>query len=112
MIPSLLAHSSGTHAQSLQWRLTLRPRGLQPAGLLCPWNSPGQKTGVGCCSFLQGIFLTLGSNLGLWYCRQILYCLSDQRSPRGLRCQHMTKKGWQGSPSRGSELPSCLETLR
>ena len=33
--------------------------------LLCPWDSPGQNTGVGCHFFLQGIFLTQGSNLNL-----------------------------------------------
>ena len=27
------------------------------------WNSPGQNTGVGSCSLLQGIFPTQGSNL-------------------------------------------------
>jgi len=27
--------------------LTLLPHGLQPARLLCPWNSPGKNTGVG-----------------------------------------------------------------
>ena len=43
--------------------------------LLCPWNSPGKNTGVGCHSLLQGIFLTQGSNLGLLHCRQILYRL-------------------------------------
>ena len=37
---------------------SLRPLGLQPARLLCPWNSPGKNTGVGCFSLLQGIFLT------------------------------------------------------
>jgi len=31
----------------------------------CPWNSPGQNTGVGSLSLLQGIFLTQGSNPGL-----------------------------------------------
>ena len=31
--------------------------------------------------FLQGSFPTQGSNLGLLHCRQILYCLSQQRSP-------------------------------
>ena len=36
------------------------------AGLLCPWNSPGKNTGVGCHFLLQGIFLTQGSNLSLW----------------------------------------------
>ena len=27
-----------------------------------PWNSPGQNTGVGSLSLLQGIFATQGSN--------------------------------------------------
>ena len=35
---------------------SLRPRGLQPARRLCPWDSPGKNTGVGCCFLLQGIF--------------------------------------------------------
>ena len=52
------------------------------ARLLCPWNSPGKNTGVGCHSLLQGIFPTLGSNLGLLHCRQILYCLSHQGRPK------------------------------
>ena len=35
-------------AKSLQSCLTLRPRGLQPARLLCPWDFSGKNTGVGC----------------------------------------------------------------
>ena len=35
------------------------------ARLLCPWDSPGKNTGVGCHALLQGIFLTQGSNLHL-----------------------------------------------
>ena len=46
----------------------------------CPWNSPGQHTGVGSLSLLQGIFLTQESNRGLLYCRWILYQLSYQGS--------------------------------
>ena len=42
--------------------ICLRPHGLYPARLLCPWNSPGKNTGVGCHSLFQGIFLTQGSN--------------------------------------------------
>ena len=38
-------------------------------GLYSPWNSPGKNTGVGSLSLLQGIFLTQGSNSGLWHCR-------------------------------------------
>ena len=55
---------------------SLRCHGLQPARLLCPWDSPGRNTGVGCHALLQGIFPTQGSNWGLLLCRQILYCLS------------------------------------
>ena len=53
---------------------------LQPHRLYSPWNSPGQNTGVGSLSFLQGIFPTQGSNLGLPHCRQILYQLSYQEA--------------------------------
>ena len=34
---------------------TLRPRGLQPTRLLCPWAPPGENTGVGCHFLLQGV---------------------------------------------------------
>ena len=36
------------------------PGGLQPARLLCPWDSPGESTGVGCRALLQGSFLIRG----------------------------------------------------
>ena len=41
---------------------SLRPHGLQPIRLICPWDSPGKNFGVGCHFLLQGIFLTQGSN--------------------------------------------------
>ena len=31
----------------------MRPHGLQPTGLLRPWDSPGKNTGVGCHFLLQ-----------------------------------------------------------
>ena len=36
---------------------------LQPQGLYSPWNSPGQSTGVGSLSRLQGIFPTQGATI-------------------------------------------------
>ena len=54
---------------------------LWPHGLYSPWNFPGQNTGVGSLSLLQGIFPTQGSNPGLPYCRQIIYQLNYQGSP-------------------------------
>ena len=44
---------------------SVRPHGLWPARLLCPWDSPGKNTGVGGHGLLQGVFPTQGSNLCL-----------------------------------------------
>ena len=60
------------------------PVDCSPLRLLCPWDSPGKNTGVGCHFLLQGIFLTQGSNPGLPHCRQTLYPLSRQGSPRAV----------------------------
>ena len=71
---------------------------LGPHGLNSPWNFPGQNTGVGSHSLLQGILPTQGSNPDLPHCRQILYQLSHQGSPRILE--------WVAYPfSRGSSSP-------
>ena len=60
-----------------------RPHGLQPSRLLCPWDSLGKNTGVGCYALLQGIFSTQGSNPVLPHCRRILYRLSQQGGRMG-----------------------------
>ena len=44
---------------------SLQYHGLQPARLLCPWNFPGENTGVSCYFLLQGISLTYRLNLRL-----------------------------------------------
>ena len=53
---------------------------LRPHGLYSPLTSPGQNTGVGSLSLLQGIFPTQGQNAGLLHCRRILYQLCYQGS--------------------------------
>jgi len=55
---------------------------LRPQRLYSPCNSPGQNTGVGSLSLLQGIFLTQELNQGLLHSRWILYQLSYQEFPR------------------------------
>ena len=55
---------------------SLWPHGLYPTRVLCPWDSPGKNTGVGCHSLLQRIFPTQGLNSGLLHYRRILYHLS------------------------------------
>ena len=47
-------------------------------------DSQGKNTGVGCHALLQRIFPTQRSNPGLPHCRQILYHLRYQGSPRML----------------------------
>ena len=77
---------------------SLWPPWMQPTRLSVPGDSPGKNTGVGCHALLQGIFPTQGSNPGLLHCRQILYRLSHQGSPRILE--------WVTYPfSRGSSWP-------
>ena len=72
---------------------SLRPHGLWPTRILCPWDSPGKNTGVGCHALLQRIFLTPGSNLGLLHCRLIL------SEPPGTpsQCLEACSKVWYGS---------------
>ena len=41
---------------------SLRPHRPSPARLLCPWDSPGKNTGVGCHALLQGILPTQGQS--------------------------------------------------
>ena len=55
---------------------------LRPHGLYSPWDSPGQNTGAGSLSLLQGIFPVQELNPALLHCRQILYQLSHEGSPR------------------------------
>ena len=40
---------------------------LKPTKLLCPWESSGKITGVGCHALLQGFFPTQGLNLCLFH---------------------------------------------
>ena len=58
------------------------PTLCDPRGLYSPWNSSGQNTGVDSLSLLQEIFPTQVLKPVLLYCRQILYQLGHQGSPR------------------------------
>ena len=68
---------------------SLRPHGLQPIRLLCPWDSPGKNSGVGCHFLLEEIFPIQGSTLGLLYCRWILYCPSRQKPQVALAVKNL-----------------------
>ena len=70
---------------------SLRPHGLWPARLLCPWGSPGEITGPNGHFLLQGIFLTQGLNL------RLLTPQADppSRVPPGKNKQTKSIKGWE-----------------
>ena len=76
----------------------------QAHGLYSPWNFPGQNTGVGSLSLLEGIFPTQGLNPGLPHCRRMLYQLSHKGSPQ----QHFPKL----LPHRASSPPSTVPSSR
>ena len=58
------------------------PMDCSPPGSSVHGASPGKNTRLGCHALLQGIFPTQGSNSGFLHCRQILYHLSHQGSPK------------------------------
>ena len=57
------------------------PYELKVTRLLCPWDSSGKNTGVGCQALLQGIFPTQGSKPCLLYCKWILYRWTTGEAP-------------------------------
>ena len=81
---SAMGHHCGSHCPGVGG--VCGPRTLRAAlfsvvaaSLRClyrPWSFPGQNTGVGSLSLLQGIFPTQESNPVLLHCRWILYQLS------------------------------------
>ena len=62
---------------------SLRPHGLKPNRLLCPGDSLGKNTGVGCHFLLLWIFPTQQSKwcLLLWHANYLPVC--HLRSPKG-----------------------------
>ena len=67
-----IAALSNVYAKSPHWCPTLNdPKDCSPPGLLCPWDSPGKNTGVGCHHLLQGSFLIQGWNPHLF---SLLHC--------------------------------------
>ena len=54
---------------------------LQPARLLCPWDSPGKNTEVGCHFLLQEIVLLQGSNPHLLHWQVDSLPLNHQGTP-------------------------------
>ena len=65
---------------------------LQPHGLYSEWDSPGQNTGVGSLSLLQGLFATQGWNPSLPHCRRIFTCWATREAHGDLNEKEIQKK--------------------
>ena len=63
-------------------------------GLYGSWNSPGQNTGMGSLSFLQGIFPTQGSNPGILHCRWIFLPAEPQGKPKNTGVGNLSLLQW------------------
>ena len=68
------------HTRALS-QVRLCDSGLLSASLLCPWDSPGKNTGVGCHFLFQGILPTQESNSCLLNWQEDSLPLSHQGSP-------------------------------
>ena len=82
---------------------------LRPHGQYSPWNSPGQNTGVDSLFLLQEIFPVQELNPGLPHCRQSLYQLSDQESPR---IMEWVRKSIKPHIFNNSVMPNSKELLK
>ena len=109
-VPALLVESYSVVSRpfATPWPIqSVMSDSLRRHRLYSPGNRPGQNTGVGSLSLLQGIFPTQGSNPGLPHCGRILYLLSHQGSPRIL--------AWVASPfssgPRSGTGVSCTASL-
>ena len=79
----------------------------------CPWNSPGQNTGVGSLSLLQRIFSTQELNQGLPHCRRILYQMSytSRAFQRGRKLWQQSEAVYPKTPLTASPTTSLLLLL-
>jgi len=103
-MPCQLVRSSFVLAAWWKWKSLSH---VWPHGLHSPCNSPGQNTGVGSLSLLQGVFPIQGLNPGLPHCKRILYWLSHQGDPRLLEwVAYLFSKG--SSQPRNRTQVSCI----
>ena len=108
-----IVHESVSHSvvsNSLQLHGLYHTPPPPPPRLLCPWNSPGKNTGVGCHSLLQGIFLAQGWNPGLLSCRHILYHWNYQGNTR-CYCRVSTKPAVVGDKRNRTSINTELHRV-
>ena len=67
---------------------SVQPHGRQPTRLLCPWDSPGKNTGVGCHFLFQGMKMESESEVS-----QSCLTLSD---PMDCRLEAPPSMGFSG----------------
>ena len=111
--------------RNLCTRYILRAKSLQSVWLfvtlciVCPWDSPGRNSGVGCHALLQGVFPALGWNLNFlhllhWQVGSFplvppRYILGGENKAtasgtRAVKCNSPIQKGHSASESRSCSV--------
>jgi len=72
---------------------SLRPHGLQPTRLFCPWDFPGKSTGVGCHRLLQ--IESIGDSRGTERRQQLHQGVTEKPGPGEVSPEaHGQGEGW------------------
>ena len=104
---------------------SLRPLGLWPARLLCPWDSPSKKPGAGCHLLLQGMmehvspmsptlagfFTTHATQEAHQYTYSLVKCLFKSFAFKKKGCQTSLVAQWIRIhlPMKGTWVPSLVQ---
>ena len=79
--PVYLTYMQSTSCEMLGWMKHKLESRLPGERLLCPWDFPGNNTGMDCHFLLHGIFLTQRLNLSLLHWQLDSLPLSQQGNP-------------------------------
>ena len=94
------------------------PHRQQPNRLLCPWDSPGKSTGVGCHCLLRPkpppLFKTEQCSPGnlrqyFRYGSQVLICLSPQNTLNCILCKEIRPLKCYGNTTSGWDRPQMTQ---
>ena len=97
---------------------SVRPHRQQPNRLLCPWDSPGKSTGVGCHCLLRPkpppLFKTEQCSPGnlrqyFRYGSQVLICLSPQNTLNCILCKEIRPLKCYGNTTSGWDRPQMTQ---
>ena len=106
-LPDPLRMSAGPALQYVYVTDSLRPRGPWLARFLCPWDSPGKNTGVGCHALSRGYSLPRDRTQVSCTADRFFTIWATREAPAlQTKCQTLLVPMWATQPqSRGAQDP-------